>query len=81
MPIVVFDSSVLIPLIVKAGRSTRLVLRLEAAGWQVAVSPQLMAETREKMETKRSVREWLKMTDGYTGEWPKRGGAAVRSPA
>ncbi len=63
MPTVVFDSSVLIPLIVKASHSTRLFLRLEAAGWQVAVSPQLVAETREKMETKRSVREWLKMSD------------------
>jgi len=63
MPTVVFDTSVLIPLILKASRSTRLFSRLRAAGWHVAVSPQIVAETREKMETKRSVREWLKMSD------------------
>ena len=63
MPTVVFDSSVLIPLIIKASHSTRLYLRLDAAGWQVAVSPQILAETREKMETKQSVRQWLKMSD------------------
>ena len=58
MPTVVFDTSVLIPLILKASHSTRLFLRLRGAGWHVAVSPQIMAEAREKMETKRSVREW-----------------------
>lgn len=63
MPIVVFDTSVLIPLVLKASHSTRLFLRLREAGWHVAVSPQIMAETREKMETKRSVRVWLKMSD------------------
>ena len=63
MPTVIFDTSVLIPLIIEKSRSTRLFIRLEAAGWAVAVSPQLSAETRAKMETKRSVREWLKVSD------------------
>ena len=63
MPTVVFDSSVLIPLIIKASHSTRLLLRLERAGWEVALSPQILAETRQKMETKQSVQKWLKMSD------------------
>lgn len=62
-PVVVFDTNVLIPLIIQVSHSTRLFLRLQAAGWRIAVSPQLMAETRTKMKTKRSVRQWLKMTD------------------
>jgi putative PIN family toxin of toxin-antitoxin system len=63
MPSVVFDTSVLIPLILPASRSTRLFLRLEAAGWQVVVSPQILKETREKLKTKRSVRQWLQLSD------------------
>jgi predicted nucleic acid-binding protein len=62
MPSVVFDTSVLIPLILPASRSTRLFLRLEAAGWQVVVSPQILKETREKLKTKRSVRQWLQLS-------------------
>jgi hypothetical protein len=50
MPSVVFDSSVLIPLILETSRSTGLFLRLEAAGWHVVVSPQILRETREKNE-------------------------------
>jgi hypothetical protein len=69
MPCAVFDTSVLIPLILKASRSTRLFLRLEAAGWWVAVSPQIVAETRDKMQTKRSVREWLKVSDEQIDEF------------
>lgn len=63
MPSVVFDSSVLIPLILPASRSTRLFLRLEAAGWPVVVSPQILSEVREKMKTKQSVRKWLKLSE------------------
>jgi hypothetical protein len=40
-PVVVFDSNVLIPLILKASLSTRLFLRLDAAKWEVAVSPRM----------------------------------------
>jgi putative PIN family toxin of toxin-antitoxin system len=63
MPSVVFDTSVLIPLILPASWSTRLFLRLEAASWQIVVSPQILDETREKMKTKRSTRRWLKLSD------------------
>ncbi len=62
-PVVVFDTNVIIPLIVEASHSTRLFLRLAKAEWQIVVSPQLLAETRAKMKTKRSVRQWLKMSE------------------
>ena len=62
-PVVVFDTSVLIPLILEASASTRLFLRLQAAGWRVALSRQIIAEARRKMEMKRSVRQWLKVSD------------------
>jgi putative PIN family toxin of toxin-antitoxin system len=63
MPNVVFDSSVLIPLILEASRSTHLFLRLEIAGWHIVVSPQILRETREKMKTKQSLRRWLKLSE------------------
>ena len=69
MPTVVLDSSVLIPLALEASRSTRLFLRLRAAGWPVAVSPQILAEVRQKMETKKSVRDWLKLSDAQIAEF------------
>ena len=62
-PVVVFDTNVIIPLIIEASHSTRLFLRLTAADWRIAVSPQVLAETRAKMKTKRSVRQWLKMSE------------------
>ena len=61
--VVVFDSNVLIPLILPASRSTRLLARLRASGWHVAVSPQLLAEVRDKLLTKESLRRWLKLPD------------------
>lgn len=61
--IVVFDSNVLIPLILTASRSTRLFYRLDAAGWQLAATPQLLAEVEDKLRSKKSLRAWLKTTD------------------
>jgi predicted nucleic acid-binding protein len=63
MPGVVVDTSVLIPLILPASHSTRLFLRLEAVGWHIVVSPQILAETREKMKTKRATHQWLKLSE------------------
>jgi predicted nucleic acid-binding protein len=62
-PVVVFDSNVLIPLILKASLSTRLFLRLDAAKWEVAVSPRMIAEVEEKLRTKKSLRRWTKLSD------------------
>ena len=60
--VVVFDTNVLIPLVLTASRSTRLLSRLRAAGWHVAVSPQILAEVREKMLTKEPLRQWLELS-------------------
>lgn len=63
--VVVFDTNVLIPLSLASGRSasTRLLLRLQAVGHHVLVSPQILAEVAGKMRTKRSLREWLELSD------------------
>ena len=63
--VVVFDTNVLIPLAVPTGRSqsTRLLSRLRAAGHLVAISQPMIQELAEKMRTKKSVRDWLEMTD------------------
>lgn len=67
--IVVFDSSVLIPLILRASQSTRLFFRLDAAGWKIVASPQLFAEVEEKLRTKDSLRKWLQLTDDEIDEF------------
>ena len=67
--IVVFDSNVLIPLILTASHSTRLFYRLDAADWQVAATPQLLAEVEDKLRTKKKLRSWLKTTDDDIDEF------------
>jgi hypothetical protein len=61
--VVVFDSSVLILLLIPASRSTRLFQRLDAAGWELSASPQLLAEVSDKLRTKVTLRRWLNTTD------------------
>jgi putative PIN family toxin of toxin-antitoxin system len=61
--VVVFDTSVLIPLVLEASLSTRLLDRLRLAGWHVALSPQILAEARDKMLTKPNLRKWLALSD------------------
>ena len=60
---VVFDTNVLITLPLAASRSTRLFLRLNAAGWEVAASPQILLELADKLHTKESLRTWLAVPD------------------
>ena len=57
--IVVFDSDVLIPMILPASRSARLFHRLRAAGHKVAASQPIFDEVREKLLTDQEVRDWL----------------------
>jgi len=57
--IAVFDTNVLIPLILEASRSTRLFRRLRASGHKVATSPEILEEVREKMLTSSTLRKWL----------------------
>lgn len=61
--IVVFDTDVLIPMILPASRSARLFHRLRAAGHKVAISPQILEEVQEKMRTDEDVRDWLALSD------------------
>ena len=61
--VVVFDTNVLIPLLLPASRSTRLFSRLRGARWQVAVTPQILDEVREKLLTSVSLRKWLRLSD------------------
>ena len=63
MPVVVFDANVLIPLIVSASSSTRLLLRLRAARWKVAASPQILLEVVDKLRTKESLRKWVDLPE------------------
>jgi putative PIN family toxin of toxin-antitoxin system len=70
---VVFDSNVLIPLILRASHSTRLFFRLEAAGWRIVASPQLLAEVDEKLRTKDSLRKWLQLSDADIDEFLQNG--------
>src|SRR3972149_5900809 len=67
--VVVFDTNVLIPLIVPASHSTHLFQRLDAAGWEVAASPQLRAETANKLRTKPTLRRWVNMADDDVEEF------------
>jgi putative PIN family toxin of toxin-antitoxin system len=61
--VVVFDTDVLIPLILPASRSTRLFSRLTAAGHQLGISPQILEEVQEKMRTSAKLRKWLALPD------------------
>ncbi len=54
--IVVFDTNVLIPLILEASRSTRLFRRLRTSGHKIATSPEILEEVREKMLTSSTLR-------------------------
>ncbi len=64
-PIAVFDANVIIPLSLVSGRSlsTRLLLRLKAAGHVVAISHELLEEVADKLRTKRALRKWLQLSD------------------
>lgn len=73
--IVVFDTDVLIPMILPASRSARLFSRLRAAGHNVALSPQILVEVREKLLADEGVRDWLELPDedleAYLKDLPK----------
>jgi len=62
-PVVVFDTNVLIPLLLPASHSTRLLDRLDRAGWRVALSPQILAEVSDKLQHTPALRRWLELSD------------------
>lgn len=61
--VVVFDSDVLIPLILPASRSTHLLDRLRTAGHRVAASMAILDEVALKLRTKAALRKWLDLAD------------------
>jgi putative PIN family toxin of toxin-antitoxin system len=61
--VVVFDTSVLIPLILPASRSTGLFNRLRAGGHRVAMTEPLYEELEEKLRTKEGLRKWMGRSD------------------
>jgi predicted nucleic acid-binding protein len=61
--IIVWDSSVLIPLVLPRSKSSALYARLDRAGWSVAATPAILHEVREKLETKPTLRRWLDLSD------------------
>jgi putative PIN family toxin of toxin-antitoxin system len=67
--VTVWDSSVLIPLILPRSKSTILYSRLDAAGCFVAATPAILEEVREKLATKSSLRKWLGLTDDDISEF------------
>jgi predicted nucleic acid-binding protein len=73
--IVVFDTDVLIPMILPASRSARLFARLEAAGHKVAISEPILDEVREKLLEDADVRDWLELPEqdllAYVADLPK----------
>jgi putative PIN family toxin of toxin-antitoxin system len=67
--VIVWDSSVIIPLILPQSKSSALYSRLDHAGWIIAATPAILQEVREKLETKPSLRRWLGLTDADIAEF------------
>jgi putative PIN family toxin of toxin-antitoxin system len=61
--VVVLDANVLIPLIIPRSRSTHLFLRLQAADIEIALTPSILDEVRDKMISKPTLRQWLGLSD------------------
>ena len=66
---VVWDSNVLIPLILPRSRSTALFDRLDGAGWSIVATPAILQEVREKLASKPSLRKWLSLSDADIAEF------------
>jgi putative PIN family toxin of toxin-antitoxin system len=60
---VVLDANVVIPLIVPASRSTRVLHRLVESGHEVVISTAILLEVQEKLLTKKTLRKWLRVSD------------------
>jgi putative PIN family toxin of toxin-antitoxin system len=67
--VVVWDTSVLIPLILPKSKSAALFSRLDKAGWIVAITPEILEEVRQKLQTKPQLRKWLALTDAEIAEF------------
>ena len=70
--VTVWDSNVLIPLILPRSKSFALYSRLDNAGWIISATPAILEEVREKLETKPSLRKWLALSDDDIAEFVNR---------
>ena len=61
--VIVFDTSVLVPLILPASRSAGLFNRLRAGGHRVALTEPIYEELEEKLRTSQRLRDWMKRSD------------------
>jgi putative PIN family toxin of toxin-antitoxin system len=67
--IVVWDTSVLIPLILPKSKSFALFSRIERAGWTIAATPAILEEVRKKLQTKPALKKWLALSDADIAEF------------
>src|SRR3989304_4533757 len=67
--VVVWDTSVLIPLILPRSKSSALLSRLGNPGWIVAATPVILQEVREKLQPKPALRKGLALTDADIAEF------------
>ena len=67
--VAVWDTSVLIPLILPHSKSSALYSRLDDAGWIIAATPVILQEVREKLQTKPALRKWLGLSDADIAEF------------
>lgn len=63
--VVVCDTNLLISLILPHSRTSHLFARLNAAGYEVVVSPAILDEVRRVMFTKPRLRRWLNLSDAH----------------
>jgi predicted nucleic acid-binding protein len=64
--IVVFDTSVLVPLILPASRSTGLFNRLRTGNHRLALTEPIYEELEEKLLTNQRLRAWMQR---FAGNW------------
>jgi putative PIN family toxin of toxin-antitoxin system len=61
--VIVFDTSVLVPLILPASRSTGLFRRLRQGGHRIALTEPIYKELEEKLRTNQRLRAWMRRSD------------------
>ena len=61
--IIIFDTSVLVPLILSASRSVGLFNRLRSDGHQVALTEPIYDELEDKLRTNQRLRKWMQRSE------------------
>ena len=61
--VAVFDTNVIVPLILPNSTSQRLLTAIHESGGEAAVSPQILDEVARVLRTKPRLRQWLNVSD------------------